>query len=327
MQNYFEPITFQMNGYNFTIPATAYVIDFNVQNAYTRFFEHDKCVLMLSPQYFSDDEYKIGLGQAFLWQYYGELDYSTNEMMWGINELAEVDTMLVPSAYNPPAPTGAGAFNIFPRQQRPENYLTSNDFTIGGMSVRNATVDINTPYTFVNDESCVHCKVFTNTSEPVVDFASYNYTQSSTYQDLGLGFLNQESLYTLYEGETTVTGIWSSDVWANPAAVNNAAQSTQLTFFLITEVDSVLDTFGEAEIIGLGYPVANEEMAPNSYSLVNTLYWNSVINARYVSLSYAWNNVSQVQLGKDYASLPNRFKSQYGSVVFPQSSSTRVPGW
>jgi len=67
MQNYFQPITFQMNGYNFTIPSTAYVVDFNVVNDYTRFFEADKCVFMLSPQYFNEDPDMIGLGQAFLW--------------------------------------------------------------------------------------------------------------------------------------------------------------------------------------------------------------------------------------------------------------------
>jgi len=199
-------------------------------------------------------------------------------MMWGESAIAESATQLVSSAYTPPSPTGTSAFNMFPKQQRAENYLTATNFTIGGMQINNATIDINTPFTFVNDESCLHCKVFSNSSDASADFASYNSTMSNSYRNLGLGWLDSATLNTLYDGETTVNGTWSADMWSNSNGVNNNVQSAELTFFMIEEIDSVLDTFGYGEVLGLGQPLDTDTTAPSSYSLVNALYYANVIN-------------------------------------------------
>jgi TPP-dependent trihydroxycyclohexane-1,2-dione (THcHDO) dehydratase len=67
-------------------------------------------------------------------------------------------------------------------------------------------------------------------------------------------------------------------MWSNSNGVNNNVQSAELTFFMIEEIDSVLDTFGYGEVLGLGQPLDTDTTAPSSYSLVNALYYANVIN-------------------------------------------------
>ena len=49
--------------------------------------------------------------------------------------------------------------NIYPRQQAAENYLTNN-YTIGGVQVTNATLDLNSPYSVVNEYNCTGCSYY-----------------------------------------------------------------------------------------------------------------------------------------------------------------------
>jgi len=193
--------------------------------------------------------------------------------------------------YTAPNATGTATLEIHPRQQKAENYLTTTEFTIGGQTVTNATIDINSPYTLVNDLSCIHCAIYQNSSTPVVDFATYNYTASSTFMDLNLAFAPILRVETLYDHAQNVEGFWGSDIWMN-LDVNNQLTS-ELSFFVVTSVDNVLDTFGYAEVIGLGR-AGEEAIVPGGSSIISNLYYNSQINDMFVSLDYSWRTETTI---------------------------------
>lgn len=65
-QNSFEDLTFVMNGYNFTIPASAYIVNFQEGYSFTHFYNANQCVFMLESTIILDQNY-FGLGDAFLW--------------------------------------------------------------------------------------------------------------------------------------------------------------------------------------------------------------------------------------------------------------------
>jgi hypothetical protein len=61
------PITWTINGYNFTIPPEAYVVNFmDGTPGVTHLFNMEHCVLMVQPTWFEDTN-AYGLGDAFLW--------------------------------------------------------------------------------------------------------------------------------------------------------------------------------------------------------------------------------------------------------------------
>jgi len=213
-QNSFDSLTLEMNGFNFTIPSTAFIIDFNIVNEFTDLFDHNKCVFMMMPDYdgTGPNNHSWGLGQAFMWQFYTALDFDNNNFVFGVNPYAEAGTSVVYNNYVPPVPTGTAAINLFPTQQRPENYIVEKNFTIGLEQVTNMTVDIFSAVSFVNSIDCDHCHVYTNTSTPAATFASYDPALSVTYVDLNIPFETTESVMSLYGGFTNVTGNWAKDI-------------------------------------------------------------------------------------------------------------------
>jgi len=88
-QDTFQNLTFTMSGYNFTIPSSAYVVNATQENEWAELFQDDKCVFMIMPHYFESDQYMVGLGQGFLWQYFAEFDFDTTSMHFGVNYYAE----------------------------------------------------------------------------------------------------------------------------------------------------------------------------------------------------------------------------------------------
>jgi len=240
----------------------------------------------------------------------------------GVSVHANTGTSLVQNTWTPPTTTGTQWLNIYPRQENPENYVTSNEFTIGDMNVTNATIDINSPYTFVNDESCTNCKTHGNASDPSTDFATYNYSLSTTWTNLTLTFPPYLGVNTLYNHFQYVNGTWSSDVWAN-YDVNNML-TADISFFMITEVDTVADTFGYNQVIGLGSP--GNVYTPAGSNLVETMYYQNQLNMKFVSIDYSWKSQSQVQLGQDYASLRPGY-STGSSTIFDASTDVYSQGW
>ena len=77
---------------------------------------------------------------------------------------------------------------------------------------------------------------------------------SSNFTNLKLDFATIFRADTVYNRAQNLIGFWGSDIWEN-LDVNNPL-TTELSFFVVTDVDTVLDTFGYAEVVGLGRPSA-----------------------------------------------------------------------
>ena len=92
---------FTIGGYWFDIPASAYIIDFgvNADNSALPLFGADKCVFMLTREYYDATKAgALGFGNAWMWQFYTEINYEANNadgmIYFGINVNAESYTRI-----------------------------------------------------------------------------------------------------------------------------------------------------------------------------------------------------------------------------------------